>query len=226
MKFVSVLFLFPIIAAATQIRKDDRELTVPIDTNTILSLLPLPQVCGKLFEIIIAPTGIISNYLSCTCSTLSTTKFTVSCSIIDDGSPICVPSAEDPKVCGRPAAFVSVDLVGLVNGASNPISLRVCYQNISILGSSLPNPLCISVTDIVNGLTADEIAATPCEATVGEEECLSCTLCGSGSAATFNCTNIDPNLVSTSCDTDFGIPLAPSDLIEVDSYTPPMMDGL
>jgi hypothetical protein len=225
MKILSALFFLPIIAAATQIRQEDRQL-INLDADTILGLLPIPEVCGKLFEILIAPTGIISNFLSCECSDLSLSSFTISCSVIDDGSPICVPSAADPKVCGRPAAYISVDIIGLATGAENPISLEICYIDIAILGAALPNPLCISVTDVVGGLSADEIAATPCTASVGEEECVSCSLCGSGNAATFNCTNIDPNLVSTSCATDFGIPLVPSDVIAVDSYTPPMVDGI
>lgn len=138
-------------------------------------------------------------------------------------SPVCFVPPD--IVCGEPSLSFSLDLLSIFSGGF-PFGGEICYNNLKIGGvldlSAIPFCLSLSptllgflgipVADVGGNVTLDSIEE-PCTAKIGEQSCTSCDVC-SGTAVSFNCTNIYEGFEAT-C-TDIGIiPTAFTDIVKV-----------
>jgi len=150
--------------------------------------------------------------------------------------PICLGEGDEEGLfCALPVVSGSLDITALLAGASDAISFDVCFTETAILGfplDSLGLPLCVSAAQSIFGdlsgqeedLEADA-AQNSCVATLGGATCNSCFLCRRNSKGmVFDCSNIDPEIVSSTCTSSF--PQSFADISKPDAISMPELDGL
>lgn len=186
--------------------------------------LILDDLCSDIFGGFIGPVGgLVGANITCTCGLdLIPPGISVGCS--SDGPSCFVPDI----VCGEPGLSFSLDILSVFSGGF-PFGASVCYDKLMIGGaldlSSIPFCLTLSPTILgFLGIGGDsetgesysfpDSVDNECEATVGDDPCTSCEVCGTG-AISFDCTNIHESLAATCADVGV-IPTSFIDVLRVD----------
>lgn len=145
------------------------------------------------------------------------------CRTID---PMCIGGElETEQFCTLPEVTGSIDISAILAGAPDAIKLDLCFTELTIFGypiGVLGLPLCFtSAIELLDGSFAPDSA--PCSATIGGEACSTCSFCEEGGMV-FDCSNIDPEIVSTTCTSAF--PTEFADVTQPDHFGVPVLDGL
>lgn len=148
--------------------------------------------------------------------------------------PICFGELEDSIFCTVPEVRGTADITSLLAGLEDTVNFDVCFTQLVVAGiplGALGLPLCVSaaaplIEPLINGLIEgiEGIVGdrAPCSATVGGEACNSCSLCQEGGMV-FDCSNIEPEVVSSSCTSSF--PTSFDDVFHPENISPPELDG-
>jgi hypothetical protein len=139
--------------------------------------------------------------LDCGCDvTLIPPALGASCST---QSQICAPGN---ILCGTPGASFNF-------GLGSPVGLELCFNDMSVVNIPLSTfqlpvfsagGLCIDPTNVLGGIGADALNGTDtCTATLNATACDSCELCltetGVLTGVKFDCENVHPGIISSSC---------------------------
>jgi hypothetical protein len=198
-------------------------------TSVLISLAILPAVTGhdgltrKLRAAIFETTrslqlGNIGNTI---CSTIgNVVGFACGCNIAlvppalsascSTKSQVCAPGN---ILCGTPGASFNFNPSIALEGGGSPVGFNVCFNSMSVVGipvSAFQLPpftaggLCIDPTNVLGGLGADALNGTDtCTATLNATACESCELClteaGVLTGVKFDCENVYPGVLSSSC---------------------------
>lgn len=225
----SLLCVLPALVAGA-----DRDLQIPTT---------LTELCSNVIDIglgrlVPGLAGTPDSFLTCTCapSIFPSIAIEFGCETTE---PVCLPQ---DIVCGIPSVTAGIDVSKLQAG-ENPVSFDVCISEIIILEVipviELLGPLCLSlIQDFVGGgeeekapagpgggaPKADAAAATSwqCSATYDGELCTSCTVCDGQSGMMFDCSNVNSNVVSSTC--SMNLPTTVDDAFNPQDIGMPLFD--
>lgn len=223
---LSLLCFLPAFVAG--VVRDDK---IPTSLNEICSNL----INGALGRIVPGLGGTEDSALTCTCepSLFPSVAIEFGCETTE---PVCLP---ENIVCGIPSVSVALDVTDFIAG-EKLVSFDVCFSEIFILEVipviELLGPLCFSLIRALLGSDAKKVRKSPgaagkarrawaCSgATYGGQECKSCSVCDGGSGFIFDCTNIDSNLVSSTCSGSMNLPTTIDDVYHPEAIGMPMLD--
>lgn len=217
---ISLGFFLLWFSSARALRGDAEEGSLKDSRQAFIEAKKLPPtseqrelgIRSKMCDALIAKLFPGSATPDCSCDTKIKPPFavTVGC---EAAEKVCIIPPE--VLCGFPQFEFAVSAGSLKEGKL-PVMASVCYSNPTIVNINIPEiiPFCIDLGNgpilklLGRGVSGESvpdpgsavIVEETCTARFGETECNSCTVCDAVSGSVvFNCTNIAPELVSTSC---------------------------